>query len=864
MSGHDIKAGYRSLPLLFAFLPALLLADPAVGTAVARNGSGGPVASGGAVKGCSGAAVAPSGKRALEPRAAARSVAAYEITSPAVLLSGNFADGQLHDFMMENDRIAVVISGIGHSVHYALSGGNIIDAGSSVDRLDAIMEVYTYFDDDWPRQAVYSALQVVDDGSMGGPAVIRVSGLDSVENALTVVTDYSLAAGAEYLDITTTVTNTGQSTFLDFELGDAFTWGDCRAFAPWYGFELTGKTTDGPWLAFDAEPITYGYAGHHGDMWGPHGGNWSDMNIHVVTLGAGSSVSYERDFVVVGDIASAATLIHANMNIPVGDLTCSVRDRSTGAPIPGAVIDARDTLGALYFQMNTDVAGMSGATLPPGNWHLIATATNHIPHDTWLVVTTGSSVSFDFYLDKIGPVAPVLREALRPPGDTLTVIQRPLVNIPALVTEGDLLEIDCDAAPGATGWTAALIRDQIEIPLSVTTSTYDPSTLWWRVSCLVPQVPLYELYDLRVTADGAIADTTRNAVKVIPGFKQDYTFLHITDTHLPTHMYYYEPGSDNDRSEVVDLLEVVADIEIINPEFVLLTGDFINEGELEDYLNWRVYTRGQELLSRFPVPVYLTAGNHDIGGWAATPPPNGTARRDWWRFFGWKRLDNPPPGAPWHTQNYSFDYGPVHYVGLESYDNYDGWRYNIYGGESFTPGQIQWLNDDLASAAGSTAQVLFYHYDFKHELNLNSLGVEMALWGHVHHDNGNINVKPYDLATNNVCDGQRSYRLIKVSGGTLQPAETLSAGSNGQNLTADFTPANNGMHDHVNAAITNNQDQRFEQGLLKFVMPKGYGNELLTGGTLYQVDRSGDFAIYYVNVDIHASSAQAVDLQLFP
>ena len=57
----------------------------------------------------------------------------------------------------------------------------------------------------------------------------------------------------------------------------------------------------------------------------------------------------------------------------------------------------------------------------------------------------------------------------------------------------------------------------------------------------------------------------------------------------------------------------------------------------------------------------------------------------------------PPPGAPWHTQNYSFDYGPVHYVGLESYINYDDWRSWIYSTESFTSAQLSWLDDDLAA-----------------------------------------------------------------------------------------------------------------------------------------------------------------------
>jgi len=47
-------------------------------------------------------------------------------------------------------------------------------------------------------------------------------------------------------------------------------------------------------------------------------------------------------------------------------------------------------------------------------------------------------------------------------------------------------------------------------------------------------------------------------------------------------------------------------------------------------------------------------------------------------------------------------------------------------------------------------------------------------------------------------------------------------------------------------------------------MPHGYGNEQLTGGTLYQVDRSGQFTVYYVNVDIPSRAGRIVDLQLLP
>ncbi|HVP58722.1 MAG TPA: metallophosphoesterase [bacterium] len=446
-------------------------------------------------------------------------------------------------------------------------------------------------------------------------------------------------------------------------------------------------------------------------------------------------------------------------------------------------------------------------------------------------------------------------------GDTLTVIQRPLLNIPAIVRAGDTLNIQCEAPSGTSNWAAELIHGKSLVPLAVLESTYDPSTLWWDLKARVPAVRLYELYDLAVAASGGTQDTTRNAVRVIPEFKNDYYFVHITDPHLPTHRYYYEAGAETDSSSMVDLREVIKDVNIINPEFVLLTGDLVNEGELEDYLDRHYFSRAQRLLTEFQVPVYLTAGNHDLGGWYATPPPDGTARRTWWRFFGWQRLSSPPSGAPWYTQDYSFDYGPVHYVGLEAYINYDMWRSDIYGGQSFTQAQMNWLAGDLAAASGSLARVLFYHYDFSRQINPGSLGIQMTLAGHTHSDENDF-LPPYNIITRSVCDGNRAYRLVRVSGGVLHPSFTMTAGSTGANLNVTYAPANDGTNSSVTANITNNLPEHFEHSQLRFVMPAQKGYYDVAGGTLLQVDDSGPNRVCYVGVDILASSSQTVSITL--
>jgi len=452
-------------------------------------------------------------------------------------------------------------------------------------------------------------------------------------------------------------------------------------------------------------------------------------------------------------------------------------------------------------------------------------------------------------------------------GDTLTVIQRPLLNIPTIVIPGSALPISCSAAPGTTGWSARLERGPFVIPLAIESASYDASTLWWTLNARIPDaqaIPLFELYDLVVEASGGLADRTQHAVNVIPEYRTTYYIAHITDPHLPTSLYYYETGAATDSSELMDLRAVLADLDVIHPEFIALTGDLVNEGELEDFLLRRYYTRGQRALAASEIPVCLSAGNHDLGGWDDTPPPAGTARRDWWRFFGWKRLDSPPPGAPWYTQDYSFDYGTVHYTFLESYDNYHDWRYPIYGATSFIASQLQWLSQDLARASNATARVLFHHYDFAGQLDLAALNVDCALWGHIHSDQGNLNLRPFDLSTNNTGNGERSYRLIRVIEGGIFPLTTLNAGSGGERLRVTWSPANDGTHETVTAQVVNQQTQHFQNGLLKFRMPPGPGTIQVTGGTLAQAADSADIGLCYVNVDILSSSTQTVTVVKTP
>jgi predicted MPP superfamily phosphohydrolase len=450
-----------------------------------------------------------------------------------------------------------------------------------------------------------------------------------------------------------------------------------------------------------------------------------------------------------------------------------------------------------------------------------------------------------------------------PIGDTLTIIQRPLMNIPSISQPGDTLEIICDLSESPGSWSAFLIKEEQEIGLTPVGEEFDDDKNLWTLKVFLPVELISELYDLKLKIPGEDTDISGNSVQIIPHFKDDFYFIHITDTHIPTHLYCRDEGYEQDSTEFEGLRAVIEDINLINPAFVLHTGDLINEGELEDYLYNRYYTKAKRVLSEFEVPLYLVPGNHDLGGWSDTPMSDGTARRDWWRFFGWKHLNNPSGINPQYTQDYSFRYGNCHLIGLEAYINYDRWRSDTYGGESFISQQLDWLQQDLNDVDDSLLKILFYHFDFNGDLNLGELGVDLALWGHTHGNSYTPGEYPISISTEACSDGRRAYRLIRVKGDSILPSPTLHAGDAGENLSVIYLPANNGLNYQVSAEVTNNLDEHFEHTQLRFSMPKDGKDPQITGGNLIQIDDSGLNAIYYIGVDVNESSTQTVTVSVY-
>lgn len=473
-------------------------------------------------------------------------------------------------------------------------------------------------------------------------------------------------------------------------------------------------------------------------------------------------------------------------------------------------------------------------------------------------------------------------------GDTLTVIMKPLPNIPSFARPGDTLTVWARAPIGASAWSASLLHGGDEHLLVPRGGDWQPSLDRWVLYFQVPPAVMdgegtipTEIYDLVLLSSATAPDTARHAVQVMGDYPGDFYFAQVSDTHLPMHPFSSDGGFNvNDTTAMADFSAVIEDLNLIRPKFVLHTGDLVNEGELEEYLGVYEMSRANEMFSRLRDPIFVVSGNHDIGGWKPTPPPDGTARKNWWRQFGWPWLLNPPPGDLNHSQNYSFDYGALHVIGLETYinnGNYDSYRTDLWGAQSFTAEQLAWLANDIAAAPAGSSTLAFYHFDFGgtnpngtpctqascKQINPATLGLDGAIYGHNHGiAEGNRSAVPFNLGLRAVVDGRRTFRIFRVSNGVIMPGPMHQSGGTAgipvDSLSALWNGPNDGTRSLLTASVNNRFGESWDHSRLVFHMADNDSSFLAIGGTVAQVVRSGDVARVYVDCSYPASSVTAV------
>jgi 3',5'-cyclic AMP phosphodiesterase CpdA len=310
----------------------------------------------------------------------------------------------------------------------------------------------------------------------------------------------------------------------------------------------------------------------------------------------------------------------------------------------------------------------------------------------------------------------------------------PLFATPAIKQKGQTLTVKVDSkGTDAGAWNVKLkqtnhsaLTTEYELPVqkAVESDSYwKKSSTIYDVTVQIPDNTPEKLYDLEVSFTGngkRITDEQPHSVKVVDKFKKDFTFLHLTDTHVGSPRNLGDPdnvsGTDpaiakeagmwdsDEKKRWLYLQKAIKEVNLSNPDFVVVTGDLMY-GQMNPQEYIYEYGETYRVLQKLNVPVYIVPGNHDYYAQDATLADGA---KYWEQYFG--------------PQYFSFDYGPyAHYIGYNSFDWHKFDRSGTgtvsvptWGGQ-IREEQLNWITEDLATNAktADSGQIkgLFSHHN---------------------------------------------------------------------------------------------------------------------------------------------------------
>ena len=309
----------------------------------------------------------------------------------AALFGGIAAEGRAGDVKIYNDRVQFLIQGPYESHGYMGAGGNVIDVDlvrpEGVLGRDSVDDLFLAFGIGRVFEA--TSVEVIHDGSDGGPALVRATGFDAdwkfvmgatespdpllPDQSLEIVTDYELEPGATSLTVTSTLTNVGDEPN-HFNPADGFM-GSGEDFLPWTG-------GFGQYLPDSDELPAMGSVGRSGEgvltLWPDEGtlkplaiaSLLSSVGMSLTSHGwtdlqPGESSTLRRHWGFAPDSLTAEAERRLAQGEDMGAVSGHVTDPD--GPVAGARVHfvRGDLVGGYAI---TDADGSFAGQLPPGDW----------------------------------------------------------------------------------------------------------------------------------------------------------------------------------------------------------------------------------------------------------------------------------------------------------------------------------------------------------------------------------------------------------------------------------------------------------------------------------------------------------------
>jgi hypothetical protein len=298
------------------------------------------------------------------------------VADEADLPGGPAATGRAGDLLLSNEHVVAVIGAPRPGAPPGRAGA-VLDLAPR-GGADVLGEVVPVFDEAGRRMARFERVVVERDGATGGPAVVRATGVDALDEQIAVECEYVLEPGARALRLRTTLTQRGRSHYRDFVIGRLVEWGGLDPFVPGAAGSLAGQRVRSDWIGADSPGTSLAFAPVGGRMESIHARSWSLVIERREWLQPGTVLTREALLYVDGGggVATAAAALQRQRGTVVGAVDGTVADWT---PVADARVTWFDADGTPALRARTDAAGRFAATLPAGTYRTVAEAPGRAP-----------------------------------------------------------------------------------------------------------------------------------------------------------------------------------------------------------------------------------------------------------------------------------------------------------------------------------------------------------------------------------------------------------------------------------------------------------------------------------------------------
>jgi len=256
----------------------------------------------------------------------------------------------------------------------------------------------------------------------------------------------------------------------------------------------------------------------------------------------------------------------------------------------------------------------------------------------------------------------------------LEFIKYPTSTNPVILTAGNSFEIKVNSTPLVLGWNVSLYAKYQKVSALLQSEKYDNKSKLWKLVAKVPENAITSLYNLSVrakTKEGELEFVQPRAVQVIDSFPENFSFVHITDIHIGKLGY----------NTIESFEQAINEINLINPSFVIITGDITDHDSEEEYATFYL------LLQKFTVPTFVCVGNHDVYSSILKKREGQTYEK----YIG--------------DLNYTFRFGKYHFIVVNDVlSDYNG--DGVCEDGEISEEQIEWIENYLRFYNGSGAKFL--------------------------------------------------------------------------------------------------------------------------------------------------------------